>query len=238
MLAAQRAAELQHQVGHLLGDAAHAGHVVGVLEVEQRPDVQTADAGVAVEGAVGAVLVQDVAESGRKLRQPFRRDRRVLDKSDRLAVAGHTEQAAASRRGAGSTAARAWPASRAGTMPVTPLTPCSLCRSFSTRSATSRLVVAAELDHEQRRRPALDGLHRVPQRQVAGRQFDEHVVHQLDGRRPEFQARRQGVQCRGQAGELRHEQAAAFRPGHDVQLRLRDDGQRAFAADDELVKAD
>ena len=49
-------------------------HVGGVLEVQQRADVQAADAGVAVERAVGAVPVQHLAEAGDELRQPLRRD--------------------------------------------------------------------------------------------------------------------------------------------------------------------
>ena len=72
VLAAERAAELQHQVGHLLGDAPHAGHIAGVLQVEERPNVQTADAGMAVEGAIGALAIEDFAESGGELRQTLR----------------------------------------------------------------------------------------------------------------------------------------------------------------------
>ena len=76
VLAAERAAILQHQVGDVLGDAPHPRHVVGVLEVQQRADVQAADAGVAVEGAVGAVALQRLAEAGDELRQPLRATRR------------------------------------------------------------------------------------------------------------------------------------------------------------------
>jgi hypothetical protein len=49
------------------------------------------------------------------------------------------------------------------------------------------------------------------------------VVHQLDRGRPEFEARGQGVERRGEAGELRHQQTATLRLRDDVQVRFRDD---------------
>ncbi len=62
------------------------------------------------------------------------------------------------------------------------------------------------------------------------------MVHDLDGRRPQFQARGQRVHGGGHRGELRHEQAAHLRARDEVDQRLGDDGERALAADHEVVQ--
>ena len=66
----------------------------GVFRVDQRPDMQTADAGVAVVAGAGAVLVDDIAEADEELRQLRRIDGAVFDKRDRLSFAFHSEQQA------------------------------------------------------------------------------------------------------------------------------------------------
>ena len=48
MLAAHRAAELDHEVGHLGGDRSELIDPLDRLDVQDRPDVQAADVGVAV----------------------------------------------------------------------------------------------------------------------------------------------------------------------------------------------
>ena len=48
VLAAHRAAELDHQVGDLAGDRPQRLHALGRLDVDDRPDVQAADVGVAI----------------------------------------------------------------------------------------------------------------------------------------------------------------------------------------------
>ncbi len=237
MLAAERAAEAQHQVGDLLGDAPHAGDVAGLLEVEDGADVQAADAGVAVEGAVGAVAAQRVAEEGHELRQPLRRHGGVLDERDRLGVAGHRVQ---QRHGGPAQVPQ-----RVALGGVEHGDGVEQARDAVQPAAQSldavghfRGRIAAELDHEQGLGPAADGPQGVAQGQVAGRQFQQQVVHQLDRRRPVLQADTQGVHGVGQRGELRDEQAARLRQRHQGQFGLGDDGQRALAADDQLVQPD
>src|SRR5262249_40467155 len=100
----------------------------------------------------------------------------------------------------------------------------------------SRLI-ATELDHEQGLRCAGEGLHRVAQGEVAGRQLEQQVVQQFDRRGPELQARRQGVDRGPEAGELWYEQAAHARPWHQRQLCPGDQSQRSLAADEELMQA-
>ncbi len=92
MFAAQRAAKLEHQIGDLGGDLPHALHVGGCLQVQERPDVQAADAGMAVKGALGAVPLENSAETAHELGQPGRRDRGILHERHRLAIAAHAVQ--------------------------------------------------------------------------------------------------------------------------------------------------
>ena len=92
MLAAQGAAELQNEVRDVLHDGAHARHVGGVLEVEHRADVQTADAGVRVKASFRPMLSDDLLETGNIGRQLFGCDGGIFDKRCRLAIADHAKQ--------------------------------------------------------------------------------------------------------------------------------------------------
>ena len=74
MFAAEAAVELEHEVGHVLHDLPHGDDAGLFVQVQYGADVQTADARVAVERAVGAVAVEDFAEAGGELRQSFRGD--------------------------------------------------------------------------------------------------------------------------------------------------------------------
>ena len=147
VLARQGAAELQHQVGHVLGDAPHPGDLGGVLQVEHRPQMQAADAGMAVEGAVGAMRLEQFAEAGDELRQPCRLDRRVLDEGDRLAVAGDAVQQTRRRARGPPTAGRAPPGPATGTSASMPSTAAQPLPQFFDAVGDLGRIVAAELDH-------------------------------------------------------------------------------------------
>src|SRR5262249_51438477 len=89
VLAAESTAELQNQVGYILRDATHPGHLGLVFEIEQGANVETADARVPVKCAVGTVPSQQLAEAGYKFGQPSGRDGRVFHERHRFAVAMH-----------------------------------------------------------------------------------------------------------------------------------------------------
>ena len=106
--------------------------------------------------------------------------------------------------------------------------------SSSTRSATSAGVVAAELDHEQRRRPARGPRPSCPcsARLLAG-EVDQHAgpsarppTGRVPGTRPGRPARRRASRTAARAGRG----ASAAARG---QLRLGDDRERALAADEQ-----
>ena len=58
MLARKRAAEFEHQVGHLLGDGFRTSDALLGLQIDDRPHVQAADRGVRVDAGGGAVAVE------------------------------------------------------------------------------------------------------------------------------------------------------------------------------------
>ena len=105
------------------------------------------------------------------------------------------------------------------------------------RSSTSDTSSPRELDHEQRLGIASQRRYRIAQRQVLVCQLQEQAIEQFDRRWAVLQADSEGIHRGGQGGELRHEQADRLRLWHEPQLRLGDESERAFAADNKLVQA-
>src|SRR6185312_16952228 len=92
VLARKATAVFEDQVGHVLGDVAHPADVGRVLEVEHGANVQTADRGMAVKGAISVVPAQQRPKARDELRQLFWSDGRVLDEGRWLAIARQAEQ--------------------------------------------------------------------------------------------------------------------------------------------------
>ena len=78
MLARQRAAVLEHQVGGLVEEAAPAPQAAGALEIEVDPAVRAAVAEVAVHRGAVAVAVEQVLERAQVAAQVLGRDGGVL----------------------------------------------------------------------------------------------------------------------------------------------------------------
>lgn len=92
MLAADRAAQAPDQLVGLLGDRAHLVDLGGVVQVEVRPRVALAVAGVGEVGDRRAVAAQDRLQAVDVLGELLHRHRHVLDEGDGLLLAGHAEQ--------------------------------------------------------------------------------------------------------------------------------------------------
>ena len=92
MLAAHRAAELDHQVRHLPGDRSERFDAFGGLDVDDRPDMQAADVGVAVARGPDPMPLDNRLEAVVERGKPVRAHGRVLDEGDRLGVAHHGHQ--------------------------------------------------------------------------------------------------------------------------------------------------
>ena len=84
VLAGQRAAEFEHEVGHLVGDRLELRHAVRGLEIDDRPHVQAADRRVRVDAGRGVMTLDDGDETLDVVAQLLRRDRGVFDERDRL----------------------------------------------------------------------------------------------------------------------------------------------------------
>src|SRR5262249_38745311 len=63
VFAAEGAAEFEDEVGDLFHDAAHFRLLGLLLEIDEGANVQAADAGVTIKGAVSAMLLQGAAET-------------------------------------------------------------------------------------------------------------------------------------------------------------------------------
>ena len=91
VLTAETALVFERQIGDFLRDSSHSVHIARIVQVEQRSNVQTADASVPIKRTVSAVPPKDLAESRRKLRQLLWCDSGVFDKSDRFTIAGQAK---------------------------------------------------------------------------------------------------------------------------------------------------
>ena len=94
MLAAENAAELPGEVADLVGDGIHPVDAFLVLQADHGPDVQAADAGVAVVGGLGAVVADDLVEPADEVAHGLGVDGGVLHEGQRLGVAVHAHQQA------------------------------------------------------------------------------------------------------------------------------------------------
>ena len=86
--AAKRDNKVRDFVRHLLHDL----NSPRVLCIDERPDMQTPDTGVAVVSSAGFIFLNHVAEFHEEFRQLCRFDCAILDKCDRLALPFHAEQ--------------------------------------------------------------------------------------------------------------------------------------------------
>jgi hypothetical protein len=89
VLAGERAAHREHQVRGLVDEAAVLLDAGGGDEVEVDPGVDAALAEMAVEGALVAILVEQLAQGAQVIPDPLRRDRGVLPARPGVRLAGH-----------------------------------------------------------------------------------------------------------------------------------------------------
>ena len=231
VLAAQAAAELEHEIGDVFGDALHRREPRGVLHVHLRPDVQAADAGVAVVGGRRAVSRDRGVETRDELGEPLRRDGRVLHQRHRLRIAAHAHQdpepglshaphprllAAVGRAHHRVAEAALRQVARERLDPLL--------------DRVERVVV--ELDQQQRARRAL---HELDERGVAdalAAALDDRVVDEFDGRGVVFQRRDRRLRGLDERLEVDGRQPREGRQRLQPHPRLRDGGERALGAHD------
>ena len=107
MLAAHRAAELDDQVGDLARDRPERLDPFGRLDVDDRPDVQAADVGVAVAGGLDAVALRRSRGTGRRTRAAGR-GRRPCPRRRRSAWRRRPSPSGARSRPCGPSRSRPW----------------------------------------------------------------------------------------------------------------------------------
>src|SRR5262249_16586361 len=97
VLAGDRAVELHHEIGDLVGDLPHLLEAPRRLETDGRSDVQASDRAVAVVRTVHLVPGEDLAEARDELREMPPVDGGVLDEGQRLGIAVRAEEQAEPR---------------------------------------------------------------------------------------------------------------------------------------------
>src|SRR6185312_7528845 len=78
VLAGMRALVFAHHRERLFGDGAHRVHILLKPQIEDRPDVQAAGAGMRVPGAARAMLLEDAGQPRRVVGEMLERHRAIL----------------------------------------------------------------------------------------------------------------------------------------------------------------
>src|SRR5262249_49182177 len=96
VLSAHAPAELHHKIRDLISHVFHDLDVPRIFRIDQRTDVQAADACVAVIAGGSPELVDDIPESYEEFRQLRRFDCAIFYERDWFALTFHAEQQAES----------------------------------------------------------------------------------------------------------------------------------------------
>src|SRR5262245_11716453 len=94
MFATHAAAELDDEIGDFVGHILHDLDVTSLFRINERPDVQTSDAGVSIVAGARIVFVNDVPEANEEFRKLGGFHSAVLNERDRLPLTLHAKQKA------------------------------------------------------------------------------------------------------------------------------------------------
>jgi len=237
VLARDGAAELEHQIGDLVGDRLHLLEPARRLEVDHRPDVQATDRAVAVIGARGVVLGEDVREARHELLEMLRLDARVLDEGDRLLVALHAEQQA--EAGLAQLPDRLLLGEIVGQVRGIP-------EALTGAPRLERLDLALDLpftlarvfDDQDRAGIALHERRPCALLDIVAREVEDQLVGELDGVGAGFENRLRGLQRLLDARVMDHVHRGLLGTAHQAHLRLEHGQQRALGADEDARHVD
>ena len=187
-----------------------AARAPGRRQVEERADVQAADARVPEPDGGHALAREHGAHRAREPGEPLRRHRGVLDERQRPRVA---VRAARRAHGAGDPGAAHRPdQGLRGSVRDDP-------RARDRRETAGHVVRVAAVLHDQQRRGLGREPHQGPHRRRPVGRVEQGAVHQLDRRRPRLEQAEDGLE-RGVDRVERHQgEAPGGRLLHEAQLR-------------------
>jgi len=231
VLAGERAVEIEHEIGDLVGDRGHFFNLALALQVDQRADVHAADGAMAVVARRRVVPSENFPEARDEFRQLRRIDGGVFDEGDRLLVALDAEQKA--ETGLAHAPDRAdfirLQRLRRGVADVL-----RSAQRFELGDLVFHLffALAGVLDDEQRAGIALDEAEPLRLHDVPAREVEHHAVGRFESVRPGVQNRIGGFQRLDVVVKVNDVERRPLRLGHEAHLRLDDARQRALGADD------
>ena len=235
MLAAHRAAELDDQVGDLARDRPERLDPLSRLDVDDRPDVQAADVGVAVAGAVDPVPLDDRAEPLVELRASCRGSTAVSS-TNAIGLASPTmpirSEKPALRTFQKSSLAASARRLRTPSTPGPSLEPAGQvvgARRPARPASRRRTARPGRRRGGPRRSSRYCGVERVLRRPARG--SSGRASRRRPG--PVATISRQPVERRGDRREREHDQPLRRGERHDLQLGRGDDRQRPLRADDQ-----
>ena len=230
MLARERPAELDDEVGDALGDAAHPGDVARLARVQRGADVQAADRRVPVEAGPRPLALQQLLEAHDELLEPVRPHGGVLDERDGLRRVRAAEQQREDRR---AQAHRLRLVGGVGQQRDVVGADVAADRLRRCEPLGDLLRRPAPLDEQQGGRIAVHERGAVAPEAVRAGVVDRDVVEQLDGARALAQDERRRAGRRGERRELQRRHPADGRQRVQADVGAGRDGERALAAADE-----
>ena len=228
------AVELRHQRGDLVGDGGHRLDALRRRQVDERADVQAADAAVAVEAGAQPVAVEDGAERLDVVAEARGRHRGVLDegRGPPGALAGRHQQAEAGLADLGQRVLLGGGLGAQEVVAVAVLAPRRLQLVELRAGPVGR--VGEEGDEQQRAGLALDRARHLRELVLRARQLEDRRVDHLDRRGLEVERVLGGGDRLVDAVEVTDRELARLRQLDQVDRRLGDGDERALAAGDEL----
>ena len=92
MFTAHAPAELNNEIGNLIGHVPHDANIFGILGVDQWADMKATDTRMTVVPGARTVFMDDIPEPNKEFRKSRWFDGTVFNKGDRFAVALHSEK--------------------------------------------------------------------------------------------------------------------------------------------------
>ena len=234
MLARQRAPELHDKFRYVMSDRLHPFDAIGGFEVDDGPNVETANRGVGVHASRRPVLPHDLEEPGDVVAKALGRHRGVLDERQRLFVRLHRHRQA----------------ERGFTQRPDPCLGVGLDGPVKVRAEPTGLqvtlerckpwrkvpgVVRIELNTEERRRVALDEA--LPQRVELRTPFgvvEDEAIHDFDRGRFVREDERRGPERFEKIVELHREHGFGLRQRYEVEPCLEHDAERSLGPHEEF----
>ncbi len=246
MLAGMRAFVFAHHGESLLGDLAHGMHVFFLPQIQDRPHMQAAGAGMGIPGAARAVFLEDCRQPAGIIGEMDERHRAVLNERNRFALLLHRHhdvEAAGAHVGDGGLQIGAEHFDHAAPF-VAALVPgkSEIANQVLEPPQPAQVlfvIILAELDQQNGgRRLAHEFVQRRTENRDLARELDHGAVDQFDRDRQQGHDVLGGIHGLAEAAEMAGPDRATPEQRRQFQFDARGKSKRALRADQHMRQID